>query len=216
MLLRGGRPLKQSLPCPWESRRLRSRRARRARGEGSARGCYPEASGPRHGGDGPQSSPAEPRPPLPTPSGRASPPVQPFVGGEAGKPRKPLPPPCPSPATRSSSRLGSSSGYRLRGDRAVEVSGCRGGKVGLFFQEEEPRVGKDRGRGGAAWFVCFSGCERSSWAASLGQQKPGWYVEEEVDVGTGEGPLREAGHGCGGEAGDWAPACCCRVWGSGF
>lgn len=73
-----------------------------------------------------------------------------------------------------------------RGPRCVGKRLRRGQRWALL-PGRRASGGAGRGRGGAAWLVCFSGCERSSWAASPGQQNAGWCVKEEVGVGTGGG-----------------------------
>lgn len=121
LLLGGGRPLKESLPHPRPRRRAGSRRAAQGEWRGVCAEAIQEPAGPRLGCSGPPGRPAEPRPPLPTPAARASPGAQPLAGGEAGKQRKPLPPPCLSHPTPSSPGLGTSSRDRLGGEYAVQT-----------------------------------------------------------------------------------------------
>lgn len=48
-------------------------------------------------------------------------------------------------------------------------------------------MGMDRGRRGAAGFVCFVGVSRLLGHLPLLQWKPGWDVKKEVGVGRGDG-----------------------------
>lgn len=115
LLLGGGRPLEESLPHPLQTRRAGSRRAAQGERRGVCAEAIQKPPGARLGGSGPRGRPAEPRPPLPTPTARASPRAQPLARGEAGKQRKPLPPPCLSHPTPSSPGLGASSRDRRGG-----------------------------------------------------------------------------------------------------